>query len=389
MFFLVYIYLGYPLLLWLMVKIKPNNHRIQTDHCYQPIVTLIISAYNEEKVIEQKIHNSLDLEYPRDKFEIIVFSDGSNDRTEEIVKEFTEKGIKLFRFEGRKGKTYCQNEVVKIAKGEIIVFSDANSIYQADAIKKLMPYFADKKVGCVVGELRYGKKFKNDKANLVEGENIYWKYDKLLKLLESKISSVVTANGAIYALRKSVYIPLNDNINSDFIEILRLVAKGYRVIYEPEAITWESTAEDTNKELLRRKRIVISSVSSLLKEKEIHSLFNPFKNGMFSIQLLSHKVLRWFSAVLMLLSLALNFLLIGEGLIYDILMVGQVIFYLLALIGLICDNLCRRNAPKIPHTIYYLCLSCWAMLYGTIEALRGKEIITWETERFDDKNDRK
>jgi len=366
-----YIYFGYPFLLYLLSFFRRSQ--IRTDETYQPTVSLIIAAYNEEAVIADKIENSLRLDYPKDKFEIIVFSDASSDRTDEIVKRYAEQGVKLLRIEGRKGKTYCQNEAAKIARGEILVFSDANSMYEPDAIRKLVRHFADERVGCVSGELRY----RSDKGG-VEGERAYWKYDQIIKRLESKASSLVTANGAIYAVRRNLYEPLQADVISDFAEPLTIVQKGYRVIYEPEAVAWETTAKDPKKEFRRRLRIVTRSVHSLLRDRSLLNLLNPLRYGVFSIQLWSHKVLRWLSGLFLLLIFALNIPLLGQGTVYIITMAGQGAFYLLAFWGFISEAVLNRRAPKLPHIAYYFCLSCYAMLKGVYNGLRGRTIVTWQ-----------
>ena len=378
-FVLFYIYFGYPILLFLISIFKKNKIKISED--YFPSVSLIIAAYNEEKVIEEKIKNSLNIDYPKNKFEIIIFSDSSTDRTDEIVKKYKKEGIKLVRIEGRKGKTICQNEVVKIAKGEIVVFSDANSMYESTAIKKIVRNFYDEKVGCVVGELKYGAL---SSINIVKGENVYWNYDKILKKLESKICSVVTGNGAIYGLRKSIYVTLERNMISDFIEPLEIFKKGFKIVYEPEAVAWENTAENSRKEFGRRIRIVTRSACSLLKNKYLRELLNPFRYGIFSVQLLSHKVLRWFSGALMILIFIFNIFLLGKGgfyNFYNLTMFGQGIFYILAIWGFINEIWLKRKSAKIPHVAFYFCLSCVAMLYGVVNAFKGKEMITWETDR--------
>jgi len=348
---------------------------------YFPNVSLIIAAYSEEKIIEEKIKNSLNINYPKSKLEIIVFSDASSDRTDEIVKKYEKEGIRLIRIEGRKGKTICQNEIVKLAKGEIIIFSDANSMYEPCAIKKIVRNFFDEKVGCVVGELKYGEFITSNSVNVVEGENVYWDYDKIIKKLESKVCSVVTGNGAIYGSRKSIYVPLERNMISDFIEPLEIFKKGYKIIYEPEAVARENTAENSQKEFGRRIRIVTRSACSLLKNKSLRELLNPFRYGIFSVQLLSHKVLRWFSGALMILIFLLNIFLLGRGTFYNLTMLGQGIFYMFALWGFINEIWLKRKSAKILHVAYYFCLSCIAMLYGMINAFRGKEMVTWETVR--------
>jgi len=370
-FLLFYVYFGYPLLLSAIALLRKKTTKAQES--YEPAVSLIIAAYNEEAVIGDKIENSLQLDYPRDKLEIIVFSDASTDRTDEIVKSYADQGIKLLRIEGRKGKTYCQNEAVKIARGEILVFSDANSVYEPDAIRKLVRHFADERVGCVSGELRY-----RGGGKAVEGERTYWKYDQIIKRLESMVSSLVTANGAIYAVRRNLYEPLRADVISDFAEPLTIVQKGYRVIYEPEAVAWETTAKDPKKEFRRRIRIVTRSVHSLLRDGSLLGLLNPLRHGVFSIQLWSHKVLRWLSGLFLLLIFALNIPLLGQGTVYIITMAGQGAFYLLASWGFISETVLNRRAPKLPHIAYYFCLSCYAMLKGVYNGLRGRTIVTWQ-----------
>ena len=368
---LFHVYFGYPLLLALLSLFR--RRYMKTDMSYQPTVSLIIAAYNEEAVIGDKIENSLQLDYPRDKLEIIVFSDASTDRTDEIVKSYADQGVKLLRIEGRKGKTYCQNEAAKIARGEILVFSDANSMYEPDAIRKLVRHFTDERVGCVSGELRY----RSDKGG-VEGERTYWKYEQIIKRLESRVSSVVGVNGSIYAVRQGLFEPLPSDVLEDFVRPLRLVQKGYRVIYEPNAVNWEPTAPNPSREFRRRVRIVTQSVYSLFKDKSLRALLNPFRYGIFSIQLWSHKVLRWLSGLFLLLIFALNIPLLGQGTVYTITMVGQGTFYLLAFWGFISEAVLNRRAPKLPHIAYYFCLSCYAMLKGVYNGLRGRTIVTWQ-----------
>ena len=375
-FILFYIYFGYPILLFLISIFKKNNVKMSEDYFLD--VSLIIAAYNEEKIIEEKIKNSLKLDYPKDKLEIIVFSDASSDRTDEIVKKYEKEGIRLVRIEGRKGKTICQNEIVKLAKGEIIIFTDANSMYEPNAIKKIIRNFSDKEVGCVVGELKYGVINSN---NIVKGENVYWNYDKILKKLESKITSVVTGNGAIYSLRKIIYVPLENSMISDFVEPLEIFKKSYKILYEPEAVAWENTAENSQKEFRRRIRIVTRSAYSLFKNKSICELLNPFRYGIFSMQLFSHKVLRWFSGALMILIFLFNIFLLDRGAFYNLTMLVQGIFYIFAIWGFINEIWLKKKSAKISHVAYYFCLSCIAMLYGVVNAFKGKEMVTWETIR--------
>ena len=370
-FLLAYVCFGYLFLLCLLSLFRQS--RVRTDETYQPTVSLIIAAYNEEAVIGEKIENTLKLDYPKDKLEIIVFSDASTDRTDEIVKSYAEQGVELLRIEGRKGKTTCQNEAVKIASGEIIVFSDANSMYEPKAIKKLVRHFADESVGCVSGELRY-----RGGENSAGGELTYWRYEQILKKLESRTFSLIGANGAIYAVRKVLYEPLRADAISDFVELLKIVQKGYRVIYEPEAVAWEDTAAQPAKEFQRRVRIVTRSACSLLHDGSLLRLLNPFRYGIFAVKLWSHKVLRWLSGLFLLSIFTLNIPLLGQGVVYIITMAGQGVSYLLAAWGFVSEALLNRRSPKLPHIAYYFCLSCWAMLKGLYNGLRGRTTVAWQ-----------
>jgi len=373
-FILFYVYFGYPLLLGFLALFQ--RKQVEIDGVYEPTVSLIIAAYNEEVVIGGKIQNSLLLNYPEDKLEIIIFSDASDDRTDEIVKNYADQRVNLLQIEGRKGKTYCQNEAVKIATSEIIVFSDANSMYAPDAIQKLARHFADERVGCVSGELRY-----RGGGGVVEGERTYWAYDQILKQLESKVSSLVGANGSIYAVRRASFRPLPPGTAEDLVRPLQIVQEGHRVVYQPDAVAWENTAQDVSMEFQRRVRIVTQSVRSLLDNRKLLHLLNPFCYGMFSIQLWSHKALRWLSGIFLLLILALNIPLVGHGWSYCVSLAGQVAFYSLALWGVLSEKALKRQALKLPHIAYYFCLSCYAMLKGVYLGLRGRTMVTWQPSR--------
>ncbi len=374
-----YIYIGYYFLLFLVSLFKKNKTNVSDN--FSPSVSMIIAAYNEEKVIEGKIKNTLRLEYPKDRLEVIVFSDASTDRTDEMVKKYDPEGIKLLRIEGRKGKTYGQNKAVEIAKGEIIVFSDANSIYQKDALKKIVHHFGDERIGCVSGELQYIKTNNNHTEIGAKGEGLYWKYEKKIKKLESKVSSLVGANGAIYAVRKRLYIALPDFAISDFAEPLQIFKKGYRVIYEPKAVASEINNETFQESYSRRVRVVTRTFYNFIKDRGLSSLLNPFRFGIFSLQFFSHKFLRWFSGLFLLYLLVFSLLLYNQGVFYQFICWGQILFYFMALYGLSAEMFLKVESFKIPQMIFYFCLSCWAMLVGVYQALRGNNIIIWEVKR--------
>lgn len=369
---LCYVYLGYSLLLALWPRTFLRRQALEVRSSAEPPVTLVIAAYNEEAVIRRKIKNSIELNYPKDKLEIIVFSDASSDRTDEIVKSYEGERFKLLRIAGRKGKTYCQNKAVEAARGEIVVFSDANSLYEPGAIRALVQGFVDPTVGCVSGELRY-----RSAESGVGGEGFYWRYEQLIKRLESRAATLVGANGAIYAVRRDAYIPLRSDAISDFVEPLLLASRGYRVVHERRAVAREETAGSVREEFRRRERIVSRAVHCILRYPGLKSLLNPLRNGMLSIQLLSHRVLRWLSGLLMLILLSLNVALAGEGILYMALLAAQILFYAASFLGMVLDLTgCRSIRPL--HVPYYFCVSCLAMLMGVVKGAVGRAPVVWE-----------
>lgn len=360
LFVIGYVYVGYPIIIFFISKLFGRH--IDKENNFFPTVSLIIAAYNEEKVIDEKIKNSLALNYPKEKIEIIVFSDGSTDKTDAIVQSYRDYGIELFRIEGRKGKTYCQNEAVKKSSGEIIVFSDANSMYDEDALSELSANFFDPTVGVVCGELRYIKQKKSH-------EGLYWKIEKFLKKTESKINSCIGANGAIYAVRKELYEKLPDEIISDFIEPLLIYKKGYRVIYDAAAFCTEEIG-DSPQEFNRKKRIILRSLQSLYL---ISSLLNPLKYTFFAFQVWSHKILRWMVPVFLLGIIVTNVFLL-ENDYFKIFLWLQGMFYLLAFVG-------KYNKNSVFSIPYYFCVINWAASLAIIDWLRGKKQIIWKISR--------
>ena len=332
---LVYIYVGYPLLL--IIKRSMGGEKFIQKREFLPKATLIISAYNEEKVIRQKIENSLSLDYPSDKLEIFIVSDASTDTTDQIVSEYEQNGIVLMRMEERRGKTAGLNHAVSLATGEIIIFSDANAYYDPDAIRHLVVNFSDPEVGCVTGASRYIQR----QASFVGWcENLYWTYDSKLKILESQIGSMVGGDGAIYAIRKKLYTPLQPQDINDFVNPLQIIIKGFRGIFEPAAVCYENTVHLFEEEYRRKVRIVSRSLKGLM---QVPSLLNPLQFGFYSIELISHKLLRWFTPAFVLGLGLSNIPLITEGGLYQVTGTVQVIFYLSAMVGFLLSRVGIRG----------------------------------------------
>lgn len=367
----VYVYAGYPLLLAL-VRGFGGHRRVAIDEQVLPPVTLVISAFNEAAVISEKIENSLDLDYPRDKLQIVVVSDASDDGTDEVVKGYAARGVDLLRMVDRGGKTLGLNAAVAGARGEVVVFSDANAMYGRDVIQKLVRNFADPAVGAAVGESTYV----NPEVESERSEGLYWRYETAIKRLESSVGSVVGGDGAIYAVRKSLYIPMRADALSDFVNPLQVVQAANRCVYEPAAHSYERAADNFSKEFRRKVRIVNRAWRALWRMK---TLLNPFRHGFFAFELLSHKLLRWLVPIFLAGLFAVNLALLESGLIYRLAMAGQFIFYVLAFVGYTQRH--RAQIPTLLSVPYYFCLVNVASALGIMDAFRGKTYTTWSTAR--------
>jgi cellulose synthase/poly-beta-1,6-N-acetylglucosamine synthase-like glycosyltransferase len=284
---LAYIYAGYPAALMALVRLR--RPRLVQQAPITPPLSLVISAYNESSVIRRKLENALALEYPREQLEIVVISDASSDRTDDIVLEFADRGVRLERQRERRGKTAGLNNTVPSLKGEIVVFSDANAMYQPDALLKLARNFADPAVGCVTGEARY---LAGAARAADVGERVYWDYEIRIKRLETALGSMVGGDGAIYAIRRQLWRTLPENAINDFLNPLQIVEAGWRAVYEPEAVCHEETAGRVGREFNRRVRIVSRSWRAVFQARGV---LNPLRVGIFTWSLISHKMLRWMS----------------------------------------------------------------------------------------------
>jgi cellulose synthase/poly-beta-1,6-N-acetylglucosamine synthase-like glycosyltransferase len=366
----VYIYLGYPLLIKFLAA---SRMAIRKDASEFPLVSILIAAFNEEACIEATLQNKIALDYPRDKLEIIVVSDESEDGTDQIVENFatqTDVPVRLVRQVPRSGKTSGLNLIAPEASGEIIVFSDANSIYAVDALKRLAANFADPTVGYVTGKMVYV----NPEGSLVgDGCSSYMKYENWMREQESKIGSVVGVDGGIDAMRQSLYEKLNADQLPDFVQPLKVVEKGFRVVYEPEALLKEEALDDSNREYAMRVRVSLRAMWAL---HDMRALFNPFRYGVFSLQLFSHKLLRYLAFVPLCAVLVTNTFLVNDGNIYTALLCGQIAFYLLAWIGKL--NLGKKNSPVYLSLPYYFSLLNVACMHATWRYLKGEKQVIWK-----------
>jgi cellulose synthase/poly-beta-1,6-N-acetylglucosamine synthase-like glycosyltransferase len=366
---IVYTYIGYTLLTPI-VAIFFQRRSIKKD--IEPRVTFLITAYNEEKSIAAKIEDTLSLDYPKDKLEIMVASDGSTDSTDEIVKGFADRGVVLKRVEGRVGKTATQNEAVKAAAGDIIIFSDATTKYSKEAIRKIVRNYADGSVGAVSGRYEY---VNPTGASVGIGTILFWKYENFIKSMQTRIRTITGCCGCIYSVRKEAYVPLPPDIISDLVEPLKIIGKGYRIVFEPEAVAYEETTEKPSEEFKMRIRVITRAMRGILYVK---TLLNPLKYPFVSFQLISHKVLRWLIPFPLVGLLVSNYFLLGQWF-YNMTFIMQISFYSIALIGMIADKLGKRL--KMFAIPMYFCVVNTASLIAFFKTLKGQKTVIWETVR--------
>lgn len=370
-----YTYIGYGVLLYFMILVKrvfaPGVPKIFSDQ-ELPTCTLIVAAFNEQDFIEEKINNTLALNYPDGKLQLIFVTDGSTDRTPEIVACYTQ--IHLMHSSDRKGKIAAVHRAMEHVDTDLVVFTDANTFLNADALFHLCKHYADEGIGGVAGE----KKVYADKhADATAGEGIYWKYESKLKEWDSELHTVVGAAGELYSIRRSLYQPVpKESILDDFMISMRIAEKGYRIKYEPKAFAQETSSANIGEELKRKVRIGAGGIQSIIWLK---SLLNPFVDPILTFQYISHRVLRWTLTPLALIAAYLSNIIIvyqRGGDIYDMLVLLQTLFYLMALSGLWLEK--RKIRLKILFIPYYFCMMNYAVVAGTFRFFKGKQSAVWE-----------
>jgi cellulose synthase/poly-beta-1,6-N-acetylglucosamine synthase-like glycosyltransferase len=372
LFIIFYTYLGYGVLLYALVKMRGEKvHTAIYQENTLPAATHIIAAYNEEDYIENKIQNALDVEYPSDKYQVWVVTDGSTDQTVEIVKRFPQ--VKLFHQDSRQGKIHAVNRIMPEVKDPIVVFSDANTEINKLAIKNLTRHYVDPSIGCVSGEKRIEQEIADEASSA--GEGIYWRYESFLKKYDYKLYSVVGAAGELFSVRTSLYEEIDRNtIIEDFFLTLKIASKGYRIAYEPEAFAVEKSSESVAEESKRKIRIAAGGLQAVWR---LRMLFNIFKYKWLSFQFISHRVLRWTITPLALpIAFGINLLLINNGSIYSILFFLQSLFYFLAIVGFLLQK--RKMKIKIFFIPFYFTFMNVAVYLGLIRFLKGQQSVIWE-----------
>ncbi len=360
---IVFAYVGYPVLMWALARLVPKPVRAGA---IQPAVTLIIAAYNEERTIASKIENSLALVYPADKLEILVVADGSDDRTAEIVAAYEARGVRLLHQPQRGGKTAALGRGVAACRGEIVLFSDANTVYQPDTITKIVRSFADPRVGGVSGrKVVLG----SDERAATEGEQAYWSYESSLKTWESRVGSIATADGEIFAMRRALFeAPPRRIVHDDMFLTLRIVEQGYRVVFEPAATSGEHASMSLRDEFHLKVRYAAAGYQIL---GVFRSLFFPPRTW-FSLAFLSHKLLRWL-VPFFLIGVFVTSLLLPHPL-YQVAWWLQVVFYALALAAWFVPGV--RSVALFYFPLYFCTMNA-AFLHGFVRALFGGQTTMW------------
>lgn len=377
LFVVFYTYVGYGILLCMLVKIKeffskPAIHQISPADF--PYVSLLIAAYNEEKIVDEKMSNCFELGYPKDKLKIVWITDGSTDSTNEKLSRYSNTEV-LFEPK-RGGKTAALNRAMNFINTDIVIFTDANTILNKDSITEIVNAFSDPKVGCVAGEKRIALTSATNTSSL--GEGAYWKYESLLKEMDSRLNTTAGAAGELFAVRKDLYEYVEeDTLLDDFIISMRIAKKGYKIRYCKNAYAVEGGSLNMREEKKRKVRIAAGGIQSVIR---LSSLLNVFKYPLLSFQYISHRVLRWTITPVLLISLfPFNIILVlnEEQIIYKILLSLQILFYLAAYTGKIFE---RRNIKLsvflIPYYFMFMNFNVFSGLSYLLKKKRGDG--TWE-----------
>lgn len=364
----LYIYFGYPAMLWVISRFR---HKPVREADVTPRATFVIAAYNEEGVIGKKIENVLSLDYPEDKVEILVVSNGCTDRTCEIVRGYTDPRVRLIELK-EPGKMEAVNEGVRQATGEVIVFSDADFFLEPHTLRLMARKFADPEVGGVSGARKPGITRKGDATG--EGEGMYVRWDKLQKILESRIGSVFAADGLLYAIRKELYVPLTDPSRGDDMTISsQIPLQGYRLIFEPNATAWENATIHAKQEFRRKVRIANRCTRALLGNGK-----RLFTSGFYAVEVLSHKVVRHMIPFFLIPMLIASIILAPHSAFYAVMLAGQLLVYVLAIFGaLLRDTKAGYWKPfSVP---YYFCFVNAAAFVGLCKLIAGGGVSSWST----------
>jgi poly-beta-1,6-N-acetyl-D-glucosamine synthase len=370
MLLLGYLYVGYPLVAWLRARVSPRWHRREP---IAPLVTVVVVAHNEAATIGRRIRNLLDLDYPADRLDVVIASDGSTDGTAARARSHVDARVAVRSFVSRRGKGAVLNDVVPAVRGEIVVLADARQRFEPAAVKALVSNFADPSVGAVSGELMLSAGTTATGA----GVGFYWRYEKFIRRQESRTDSTVGATGAIYAIRRALFSPIPANtILDDVLVPMRVVRRGYRVVFDERARAFDGPSATARQEFVRKTRTIAGTFQLFCRERW---LLNPFRNRIW-FETLSHKVLRLTAPLLQATVLACCIAL-GDVFLYRLMLLGQSAFYIAAIAGwLQAQSPGSRAAGYLRFLAvpYAICLVNWATIVAFVRYVTGNQRATWE-----------
>ena len=364
---LIYVYVLFPLLIRLLAS-RFGTALSEADLSLS--VSIIVTAYNEEKGILEKLDNLLALDYPSDLVDIIVASDASSDATDQLVRDCGSKRVQLLRIEGRKGKTSCQNAAAASAQGEILVFTDATTRLDAAALRALVRRFDSADVGCVAGRLMYVSKTESVTGR---GGEAYWDYEIKLRMAESALGSLIGVSGCLYAVRRTAYREINPGLISDFVISMKMREQALRTVLAANAVCFEETLNRGSQEMSMRVRVAIRSINALICERRF---LNPWRYGLYALQLWSHKLLRYASPFLWLIALGTNLALAVKHPLYAVLLVCQIAIILAGTVGFALQS--RLENLGILSKPYYFLLTNIASFLAALRYARGERMVTWK-----------
>jgi len=373
---IIYTYIGYGFIVALIVKLLGLDKKNKNELEEFPPVTLFVAAYNEKDFIDVKMRNSFELDYPKDKITFLWITDGSNDGTPDLLRKY--EGVKVLHEDKRSGKTAAILRGIKYVETSIVIFCDGNTLLNKETIKGVVKAFQDPKVGCVAGEKRIFHKDSDSASG--SGEGAYWKYESILKKLDSALYSAVGGVGEIFALRRELFEPVEvDTLLDDFVITLKIAMKGYKIKYVPEATAYETPSDNVDEELKRKIRISAGGYQAI---ERLSPLLNPFKHGILSLQFWSRKVLRWVFVpyaflILFPLNLYLAYTVSFQPFHYfTIIFYLQVFFYFIILIGKLLANINIKF--KLIFLPYYIFIMNYAAILGSFRYFKGNQSVNWE-----------
>ncbi len=370
-----YTFLGYGIVLFFLVKLRrivKGKRSVNSDSNLLPTCTLIIAAYNEADILDEKVKNTLALRYPAGKLDILFVTDGSTDNSPAVIQKYS--SVQLMHSPERRGKIHAMHRAMHEIKTEIVIFTDANTFLNEAALLNIARHYSDATVGAVAGEKRV---MIDAASDATAGEGFYWKYESALKKWDSELYSVVGAAGELFSIRTSLYQPVPaDTVLDDFMISLRIAEKGHRIIYEPEAYAMETSSANIAEELKRKIRIAAGGIQSVLRLK---SLLNPFRNTVLCFQYISHRVLRWtITPFLMIAAFVLSAFIAfaTHEYFYIFLFAAQASFYTMALLGWVMEK--KKLSIKILFIPYYFCIMNYAVIAGIRRYVVGAQSAVWE-----------